>query len=123
LSIGVPPKQALEAFLFGDFMPRTPVPRSWIGSQSGAHPVETVLTKLVPVAVIFVLGFSPAIGIVFGSLRWLVASPSWHRWHHAAEPEALNKNYSGVFPFHDRLFQPAEFPASLWDQLRYPLAS
>ena len=86
-------------------------------------------TKLVPFPVILLLGFSPAIGIVFGPLvalhaifqhanvrwhfgplRWVVASPAWHRWHHAVEPEAIDKNYAGLFPFYDRIFKTAYFP-------------
>ncbi len=40
----------------------------------------------------------------FGPLRNVIASPAYHRWHHAAEAQALNKNFSGLFPFYDRLF-------------------
>lgn len=168
------PLQAFEAFLIGDFVgywnhrALHEIPWLWrfhsvhhsstqVDWLAGGrvHPVETFLTKIVPFAVIFLLGFSPAIGIFFGPLiglhaifqhanvrwdfgplRWWIASPSWHRWHHSAEPEALNKNYSGLFPFYDRMFGTAYFPLRapkvfglaegtafpnrIWDQLRYP---
>jgi sterol desaturase/sphingolipid hydroxylase (fatty acid hydroxylase superfamily) len=168
------PLQAIEAFLIGDLFgywshrALHEIPWLWrfhavhhsskqVDWLAGGrvHPVETFLTQIVPFSVIFLLGFSPAIGIAFGPilglhaifqhanvrwdfgpLRWVITSPSWHRWHHAAEPEALNRNYSGLFPFYDRIFRTAHFPKraptsfglanepafpeKLWDQLRYP---
>jgi sterol desaturase/sphingolipid hydroxylase (fatty acid hydroxylase superfamily) len=35
---------------------------------------------------------------------WLVVTPRYHRWHHASEPEAADKNFSLIFPFIDVLF-------------------
>ncbi|WP_092513370.1 sterol desaturase family protein [Afipia sp. GAS231] len=39
-----------------------------------------------------------------GPLRLLVASPRFHRWHHADVPEAHGKNLANVFPFFDWMF-------------------
>jgi sterol desaturase/sphingolipid hydroxylase (fatty acid hydroxylase superfamily) len=39
-----------------------------------------------------------------GPLRMLVASPRFHRWHHADVPEAYGKNLANVFPFFDWMF-------------------
>ncbi len=39
-----------------------------------------------------------------GRLEWLVASPRYHRWHHADAPEAYGKNLSNVIPLWDKLF-------------------
>jgi sterol desaturase/sphingolipid hydroxylase (fatty acid hydroxylase superfamily) len=39
-----------------------------------------------------------------GPLRMLIASPRFHRWHHADVPEAYGKNLANVFPFFDWLF-------------------
>lgn len=39
-----------------------------------------------------------------GRFRLLVASPRFHRWHHADVPEAYGKNLANVFPFYDRIF-------------------
>ncbi|HEX5369098.1 MAG TPA: hypothetical protein VFY10_06750 [Dehalococcoidia bacterium] len=63
----------------------------------------------------------------------------YHRWHHSAEREAINKNFSGLFPFVDGLFgtlyfpkgrQPTTFgvadqpvPAGFLPQLVYPFRS
>ena len=176
LSLQPVPLQALEAFVIGDLIgywthrSMHEIPWLWrfhavhhsstnLDWLAGGrvHPVETVVTKLIPFAAIFCLGFSPAIGIVFGpvvalhaiflhanvrwdfgALRWIVSSPAFHRWHHAAEPDAINKNYAGLFPFYDRWFGTAyfpearrpvlfgllaerdEFPDGLWKQIRYP---
>lgn len=39
-----------------------------------------------------------------GPFKYLLASPRFHRWHHANTPEAFNKNLANVFPFYDVLF-------------------
>jgi sterol desaturase/sphingolipid hydroxylase (fatty acid hydroxylase superfamily) len=119
------------------------------------HPAESLIGKLVQVSVIFWLGFSPAVISVFsplfgiyaiflhanvrwdfGPFRWILASPAYHRWHHSAEPAALNKNFAGLFPMIDVIFGTAYFPESrpsayglaeerlpesLWGQLTGPL--
>lgn len=40
----------------------------------------------------------------FGPLRFVFASPRFHRWHHANDPEARDKNFAGMFSFIDVLF-------------------
>jgi sterol desaturase/sphingolipid hydroxylase (fatty acid hydroxylase superfamily) len=60
----------------------------------------------------------------------------FHRWHHATEPEAIDKNYAATFPILDILFGtyympegklPTEFgtvgaplPEQFLDQMVYP---
>ena len=39
-----------------------------------------------------------------GPLRRVIASPRFHRWHHADTPEAYGKNLANVFSFYDVLF-------------------
>jgi sterol desaturase/sphingolipid hydroxylase (fatty acid hydroxylase superfamily) len=39
-----------------------------------------------------------------GPFRLVIASPRYHRWHHADTPEAYGKNLANVFPFLDVLF-------------------
>src|SRR5271169_573405 len=31
----------------------------------------------------------------FGPVRWFIATPQFHHWHHAREPQAYNTNYAG----------------------------
>lgn len=40
----------------------------------------------------------------FPGLRRLVVTPCYHHWHHAAERQAVNRNYSVHTPLWDRLF-------------------
>ncbi len=39
-----------------------------------------------------------------GPFRLLLASPRYHRWHHANAPEAYGKNLANIFPFWDVMF-------------------
>ena len=119
------------------------------------HPIDQILTRGVTLIPVFLLGFSlEAIllfGIVyqwqsllihsnvrvgFGPLRWIVASPAFHHWHHANQPEAIDKNFAGQLSVIDFLFGTAYLPrgktprkygiddpvpASYLSQLAYPL--
>jgi sterol desaturase/sphingolipid hydroxylase (fatty acid hydroxylase superfamily) len=73
----------------------------------------------------------------YGPLRYVLASPRFHRWHHTSEAEGRDKNFAGLFPFLDLLFGsfymprgrvPVEFgagdepvPTGIWRQIAYPL--
>ena len=93
----------------------------WLAAHR-VHPVDQILTKSASYLPIFALGFSPAaIGIYvviyqwqsllihsnvrinFGPLKWVMASPQFHHWHHADERQAYDKNFSGQLPFLDAL--------------------
>lgn len=39
-----------------------------------------------------------------GPLNWLIASPRFHRWHHADVPEAYGRNLANMIPLFDRMF-------------------
>lgn len=127
----------------------------WL-SAARNHPLELIVTKGFSLLPVFMLGFSDiAIGgymvlyvlqtffihanlrIKFGPLRWLWASPEFHRWHHSTDPTARGKNFSGFLPLLDVLFGtfymprgqvPTEYgvgldepiPATYLAQLLYP---
>ena len=126
----------------------------WL-SAGRVHPLNDVVTRLAQSVPIVLIGFDPAIvaayvpllifyavlvhanvGWTFGPLRYVLASPVFHRWHHAAEAEGLNRNFAGMFPFIDLVFgtfhmpldrSPARYgipegdvPESMWGQLAYP---
>lgn len=100
----------------------------WLAG-SRLHLVDVVATRgavLVPLAV---LGFAP--GAIYAYLtfvslhavfihanfaprvRWLerlLVMPHFHHWHHAAAPEAVNRNYAVHLPWLDRLFGTAHVP-------------
>ena len=118
------------------------------------HPVNYILYATSVTVLFSLIGFAPAAAILkgpldtaqsllshanlnwtFGPLRWLVAIPVFHRWHHTKTDVAQNKNFAATFPFFDLLFgtyympegvQPADYgvdepvPEDLGGQLLYP---
>lgn len=101
---------------------------NWL-SSSRAHPVDIILRHWVSVALLYLLGFSGKFLVPFsvflviyplvlhanlswrfGPLRYIFVSPAFHRWHHTAQENGLNKNFSGIFAFFDYLFGTAYLP-------------
>ncbi len=126
----------------------------WLSSVR-LHPVNDIASRVCQAVPFVLLGFSPAVVAAylpfltfyaifehanvswnFGPLRYVIASPEFHRWHHTKETEGLDKNFAGLFPLFDLLFgtfymprgkHPTEFgvsgaplPSTLWGQLAYP---
>jgi sterol desaturase/sphingolipid hydroxylase (fatty acid hydroxylase superfamily) len=74
----------------------------------------------------------------YGPLRFVFASPVFHRWHHTTQAEGLDKNFASTFPVLDVLFGTfymppgrlpekfgcgdPEFPEDLLGQFFYPFA-
>ena len=94
----------------------------WLAAAR-VHPLDQIVTKGMSVWLCYVLGYTGvSIGISagiyawhsillhanvrmnFGPLRWLIASPQFHHWHHANQPDARNKNYAGQLSILDKLF-------------------
>jgi len=94
----------------------------WLSSVRG-HPVNELVSRIATTLPLLALGFAPSaalwvapvfalFGVLlhanldwdFGRLRSVIASPVFHRWHHATDPEARNKNFAGLFPVWDILF-------------------
>jgi sterol desaturase/sphingolipid hydroxylase (fatty acid hydroxylase superfamily) len=126
----------------------------WMSFQR-FHPVNYLLEFVLADVAVLLLGFSPAalvalapfntvysamvhanLNWTFGPLRYLLASPVFHRWHHTTQEAGLNKNFASTFPFLDLLFgtfhmPPGElpehfgngepdFPRHFWGQLLRP---
>jgi lathosterol oxidase len=94
----------------------------WLAG-SRLHVVEQIFTRALTFIPVFILGFHlvpMAAYVVFitfhatfihanvrffyGPLKWLVATPQFHHWHHAIEREAIDKNFAVHFPVLDLLF-------------------
>lgn len=45
-----------------------------------------------------------------GPFKMIIASPQYHRWHHADVKEAHDKNFASIFPFIDKLFGTYYYP-------------
>ncbi|MGA2146566.1 MAG: sterol desaturase family protein [Bryobacteraceae bacterium] len=104
-----------------------------------AHPVDMVFTRLCGFVPIYVVGLAQPTGHTLdmvtllviltgtvwgffihsnlnwrlGPLEWLVSTPAFHHWHHTYE-EPLNKNYSPMLPWVDRLFRTYHMPKAQW---------
>jgi sterol desaturase/sphingolipid hydroxylase (fatty acid hydroxylase superfamily) len=100
----------------------------WLAG-SRLHFIDVIVTRLIGFLPIFLLGFSP--GAVYGYLifvsfhavyihanvrhRWpvirtVIATPEFHHWHHAAEPEAVDKNFAVLLSCVDLMFGTAYRP-------------
>lgn len=106
------------------------LPLYWMGFNG------VVLAAFVPFLTLYALLLHANVNWTYGPLRYVIASPVFHRWHHTSEEEALDKNFSGLFPFIDLAFgtfympagrQPQRFgvlhddvPDGLLGQLAYP---
>jgi sterol desaturase/sphingolipid hydroxylase (fatty acid hydroxylase superfamily) len=94
----------------------------WLAG-SRLHIVDAVATRALTYVPIYVLGFSQTAIVIyvvvvvvqatfihanvrwqFRPLRWLLATPAFHHWHHSAEPEAVDKNFAVHTPIWDKLF-------------------
>jgi len=118
------------------------------------HPLETVIITTITYCICISCGFGfkeVALALTlrsfygylvhanvswhFGPLGYIFASPYFHRWHHAKDKAALDKNFGGVFSLWDFIFRTAYFPKNLqprnfgvmddvgknfWQQLLYP---
>ena len=126
----------------------------WLSSVR-VHPINDVVSNVVIALPLLFLGFSPVafaaylpvltlyaimlhanVSWTFGPIGQVLASPTYHRWHHTSEEQGLDKNFSGLFPWVDRLFgtyylpkgiQPTEFgvagtaiPDGFFGQMKYP---
>jgi sterol desaturase/sphingolipid hydroxylase (fatty acid hydroxylase superfamily) len=114
----------------------------WLASAR-LHPVDRALTRSCAFLPLFVLGFShTTLGLfglfaavqalavhanvrwTFGPLRYVLATPQYHHWHHVhwneAGDEARNKNFASKLPFVDWLFRSLYVPRRQWPS-RYGL--
>lgn len=52
----------------------------------------------------------------FPLLRWFVATPHFHHWHHSADPRFFDTNFAGQCPALDWLFGTLHMPAKEWPE-------
>lgn len=94
----------------------------WLAG-SRLHLVDAIVTRSITFIPLFCLGFNEvALGVyvvivviqatfIHANVRWTfprlqswLATPCFHHWHHAAESQAIDKNFSVHSPIWDRLF-------------------
>ena len=107
----------------------------WLAG-SRLHLIDIVVTRGLSFVPLYVFGFAaPAVYayLVFVSfhavfihanvrldlraLEWIVVTPRFHHWHHAAHPEAVDKNFAVHLPWIDRLFGTAYLPPAHWPDI------
>jgi sterol desaturase/sphingolipid hydroxylase (fatty acid hydroxylase superfamily) len=71
---------------------------TWLGFPADAIGIGAVIIALYNVYVHINVDWH------HGPLRLVLASPRFHRWHHADVKEASGKNLAGIFPIFDWLF-------------------
>ena len=97
------------------------------------HPVDLIGSRLVVAVPLLLIGFSvPTVAahfiirrsqglfvhanlrVTMGPLRWFVAGPAFHHWHHAEERAASACNFAGEVPLVDWLFGTLYLPDRSW---------
>jgi len=105
----------------------------WLAG-SRLHLVDIVVTRGLSFVPLYVLGFAPPavyaylvfvsfhavfihanVRFDFRPLDWVLVTPRFHHWHHAAEPEAVDRNFAVHLPLIDRVFGTAYLPGR-WPQ-------
>lgn len=125
----------------------------WLATHR-VHPVDQILSNAMSLLPIYFIGFSPLalaiylsiyqaqallvhsnIRINFGPLKYIFASPEYHHWHHANQPEAYDRNFAAQLSIIDvvagTMFMPKhrphtyglteQMPAYYHQQLLYPI--
>lgn len=126
----------------------------WLATHR-VHPVDQVFSTAVSLLPVWCMGFSVEALLIqqaiyqghallvhsnlrleFGPLKWLIASPEYHHWHHANEPDARDVNFAAQLSIIDAvmrtIFMPAKrqpksygldepIPRMYHQQLIYPL--
>ena len=94
------------------------------------HPFNELVSRMATAMPLVFLGFNVvALGAVastlgfyaiflhadvpwsYGPLKYVIASPRFHRWHHTSAAEGRDKNFAGFFPLWDILFGTFYMPA------------
>lgn len=52
--------------------------------------------------------------IPIGPLKYLIATPQYHHWHHSSEKPAIDTNYAVHMPFYDIIFGTYHMPGDHW---------
>ena len=92
------------------------------------HPLDSGFTRAFTIAPLLLLGYGKGVfasttvvvtllalfqhanvRLQFPIIRWVLPTPEWHHWHHASEPDAIDKNFG--LPLVDKLFGTAFMPA------------
>jgi sterol desaturase/sphingolipid hydroxylase (fatty acid hydroxylase superfamily) len=101
----------------------------WLAAAR-SHSLEILLNQTIEFAPMVLLGAAPEVPLIKGALsavwglwihsnvdvrtgrlQWVLNGPEAHRWHHAVDGDARDRNFATKFAFWDRLFGTAWLPA------------
>jgi sterol desaturase/sphingolipid hydroxylase (fatty acid hydroxylase superfamily) len=104
------------------------------------HPLDKIIGDCCQFIPIFLLGFGNGpmlaytiflgfqgflnhsnVRLNYGPLRWIVANPGFHHWHHCDDPKYYNKNFSPHLVIWDRVFGTAHIPPYSFKPPKYGL--
>jgi sterol desaturase/sphingolipid hydroxylase (fatty acid hydroxylase superfamily) len=104
-------------------------------SGTRVHPLDQGVQAAILATPVALLGFSPGVFLVYaviyrwhavlthanlrmniGPLKWLLATPQYHHWHHADEPDAYDRNFGGQLLIFDWLFGTLNMPGDRMPQ-------
>lgn len=104
----------------------------WLAG-SRTHFVEVMVFRAMVMVPLYLCGFSAAalnayvilvgvqavaihanLGINFGFLRYILATPQFHHWHHSKHREYMDANYAVHLPVIDMLFGTYKCPRGEW---------
>lgn len=106
----------------------------WLAS-SRLHIVDILVTRAFAFIPLYVAGFANEailayltfasiqaifihanVRFKFGPLRWILATPQYHHWHHSAQDEAQDKNFAVHLPLLDFVFGSYYLPKDEWPE-------
>lgn len=112
----------------------------WLAG-SRTHLCEVFITRAMVMVPLYVCGFSAQalnayvilvgvqavaihanLGLNFGPLRYIVATPQFHHWHHAKDEKYCDANYAVHLPVIDMMFGTYKCPKGQWP-LEYGVVS
>ena len=104
----------------------------WLAG-SRLHVLEILITRAAILGVLFLVGFSEAaveayivlvgvqavfihanVGISFGPLNYILATPQYHHWHHSDDRAAADTNFAVHLPVIDMMFGTFRLPKGQW---------
>jgi sterol desaturase/sphingolipid hydroxylase (fatty acid hydroxylase superfamily) len=106
----------------------------WLAG-SRTHFIDIFFTRSAAFIPLYVFGFSPVVfntyvvfmaihavlihtntRINFGVLKYIIATPQYHHWHHCEDPKYYGKNFATIFPVIDMMFGTYYLPGNVWPE-------
>ncbi len=108
----------------------SPEELDWLAATR-MHPVNEIGAQIISACPVLLMGFPPLALVVwapffaihavfihtnvrvsFGPFRYVLASPTFHRWHHTTREEGQEKNFASYLPLWDLVFGTFYMPAN-----------